>query len=75
VFRRVLGRAARADELDVARAAYLAELAELGASPEASRLLAIGESPYDADGDAAAQAALTMVARAVLTSTEAINRE
>jgi mono/diheme cytochrome c family protein len=75
VIRHVLGRPARADEVAAARQAYDAELAELQGTTAASRVLAIGEASFDAAGDAAAEAALTLVARAVLSSTEALTRE
>lgn len=75
VIRHVLGRPARADEVAVARRAYDEELDELRGAADARRVLEVGEAPFDASGDAASEAALTLVARAVLSSTEALSRE
>jgi hypothetical protein len=75
VIRHVLGRRARPDEVAVARQSYDAELLELRGTADPQRLLCIGEASFDAAGDAAAQAAMTLVARAVLSSSEALHRE
>lgn len=74
-FRRVLGRPPTTEEMEPLRTLYDEELAAAAADPSALGALHIGEADLDTLGDPAAHAALTALARVVLTLSEALYLE
>jgi mono/diheme cytochrome c family protein len=75
IFGRVLARPPTAAELDALRAAHAEERAELESlGAEAGPILRVGESDV-VTSDGVEEAALVLVARAVLSSSESITRE
>lgn len=75
IARRVLARPLRSDELQIVNKS-LADLLEhyRGHADEATKLLAVGESPRDKKIDAAIHAAWTMVCNQLMNLDEALNK-
>ncbi|MFO0683037.1 MAG: PSD1 and planctomycete cytochrome C domain-containing protein [Sandaracinus sp.] len=75
MFRLCDGRAPRAEEVVLLRAAYDDELSSARSDRSVLGVLQVGGSARDSAGDPAAHAALTLVAQAILASSETMTRE
>ncbi len=75
MFRRATARPPTAEEAAILRAQYDDELALARADVSVLAVLAIGEADRDSAGDPAAHAAMTAVARTILTLSETITEE
>lgn len=75
MFRRATARPSTAEEAGILRAQYEDELALARADVSVLAVLAIGEADRDSAGDPAAHAAMTAVARTILTLSETITEE
>jgi hypothetical protein len=76
IFRRVVCRAPRVDELAILQQAYQEQWAMFVAQPEAAKeLLSVGQSPQSDNGASSEHAALTVVCLGVFNLDEALSRE
>jgi len=74
-FRLCTARLPRDAELSILRNAYTAELASATSDSSVLGVLRVGDSSRDSGGDPAAHAAMTLVAQAILASSETLTRE
>jgi hypothetical protein len=74
-FRLCDARSPTSDELALLRATYEAERASAMSDPSVLGVLGVGDAPRDSAGDTAAHAAMTLVAQAILSSSETLTRE